>query len=180
MERRDTIGRPARAVGKGRISGYAAVFYDPKDPGTQYDAGPFRERIARGAFDAVLGDDVVALFNHNQDVILGRSSAGTLRLQVDKVGLRYTIDADTIVGRPIAEAVARGDVRGSSFAFDFGDVEEDKDGVRTVKSFARLYDVGPVVFPAYEATSANARAAGGVDTWMREAEMKLSIVRLYG
>lgn len=51
--------------------------------------GSFREVIKPGAFDDVLGDDVRALFNHDPNFILGRSSAGTLSLSVDDRGLRY-------------------------------------------------------------------------------------------
>jgi Caudovirus prohead serine protease len=42
----------------------------------------FREKIARGAFDASLaaGDDVKFLVNHEPSTILGRSGSGTLRL----------------------------------------------------------------------------------------------------
>jgi HK97 family phage prohead protease len=71
------------------IAGYAAVFYNERDPGTEYQiAASVRERISPTAFDQTLKskDDVVAAFNHNTDFLLGRRSNGTLRLSVDKVG----------------------------------------------------------------------------------------------
>ena len=70
-----------------QIVGYGAVFESKSE-----DLGGFVEIIERGAFDDVLNDDVRALFNHDNNIILGRSISGTLKLSVDDVGLRYEID----------------------------------------------------------------------------------------
>ena len=64
------------------IRGHAAVFERLSD-----NLGGFREQIKPGAFDGVLNDDVRALFNHNTDLVLGRTKSGTLRLSVDSTGL---------------------------------------------------------------------------------------------
>ncbi len=70
------------------LSGYAAVFNTDT-----VIAGMFRERIAPGAFTAaVREDDVRALFNHDPNCVLGRTTAGTLSLSEDQTGLRYQID----------------------------------------------------------------------------------------
>src|SRR5690606_3218537 len=70
------------------IVGYAAVFDTPTDIG-----GFFREQIRAGAFGRALqSSDVHALFNHDSNVVLGRSRAGTLRLAEDAKGLRVEID----------------------------------------------------------------------------------------
>ena len=45
------------------------------------------ERIDRGAFDGTLGDDIRALVNHDTTIVLGRTTAGTLTLRVDDLGL---------------------------------------------------------------------------------------------
>ncbi len=115
-----------------------------------------------GAFDrAIREDDVRGLFNHSPDMVLGRTKAKTMRLSVDAMGLAYEIDApDTQVGRDLVESLRRGDIDGSSFSFTTTDEEWRKEGgvqVRLLKGVA-LYDVGPVTFPAYEATSAAARS----------------------
>lgn len=174
-ERRTMAGSvEARAEGEARtLHGYAAVFGQRTDI-----MGLFDEQIAPGAFrDAIGRDDVRALFNHDPNYVLGRSSAGTLRLAEDARGLRYDIDPpDTQVGRDVTISIARGDVQGSSFSFEVEEESWDypKDGrpVRTIQR-AKLYDVGPVTFPAYEQTTVSARsreAARGVgaETLSRE------------
>ena len=65
------------------IVGYAAKFESWSAP----IMGWFREKIARGAFDGCDLSDVIMCFNHNTDSILARTTSGTLRLEVDDVGL---------------------------------------------------------------------------------------------
>jgi HK97 family phage prohead protease len=153
------IAVEARADGESRtLSGYGAVFNERTEI-----LGLFEERIAPGAFrDAIGRDDVRALFNHDPNHVLGRTSAGTLRLSEDETGLHYDIDPpDTQSGRDVMTLIQRGDVQGSSFSFEVSDEswEYPKDGLplRTIRS-AKLYDVGPVTFPAYEQTTVSARS----------------------
>jgi len=158
--------RAAEADGAKRISGYAAVFYD----GTQNTEYPLWddlvERISPGAFNAVLDADCRCLFNHESDKVLGRTKAKTCRLSADAVGLAYENDMpDSSWGNDVYEAVRRGDVSGSSFAFIPSKVlwsQEERDGkkidVRTIMEVSALYDVGPVTYPAYEATTASVRS----------------------
>ena len=121
--------------------------------------GWFREKIDRGALDAADMKDVVALFNHNIDKVLARTLSKTLQLEVDKTGLKYSFSApDTTSGRDLVESLKRGDVQHSSFSFSISEDrwEEDEEGqeIRTVTKIKRLYDVSPVVNPAYlQATS---------------------------
>lgn len=136
------------------IRGYAALFQSDSQ-----DLGGFVERILPGAFDNVMkrGTDVVALYNHEPMFLLGRESAGTLRLSVDERGLRYEIDAPESRA-DVVEAIERGDVRGSSFAFKVKGQGEKwsrmQDGrqLREIADFDGLFDVGPVLRPAYPAT----------------------------
>ena len=149
-----------------QLVGYAAVFYRADNPGTQFELRPgVVERIMPGAFDDVLRSDadLVALFNHNPSALLGRRSAGTLRLSVDDIGLRYEIDIpDTQWGRDTITSAERGDLRGSSFAFrtpQDGTRMEHAGGalVRSVVKVSPLLDVGPVTYPAYDGTAVMAR-----------------------
>lgn len=162
-----------RADGKGaKISGYGAVFYDG-NAGTEYQLWDnYFERVMPGAFDRAVRekDDVRGLFNHDPNQILGRSSAGTMTLTVDGRGLQYEIEAgDTTIARDVTEHLKRKDVTGSSFSFVPTEERWIKQGEGKDKRFireivsVRLYDVGPVTFPAYDATTSSARAAGDVD-----------------
>jgi HK97 family phage prohead protease len=153
-----------REDGGNRLVGYGAVFYRSGDAGTEYELpGGIFERIDRHAFRSAIGrDDVRGLFNHDPSLLLGRSGAGTLRLQVDDMGLRYEIDLpNTTVANDVAESIMRGDVTGSSFAFAVTDQEIRKDGEKRVRLLKdlRVYDVGPVTYPAYEGTSVGVRSA---------------------
>lgn len=143
----------------GTLFGYAAVFNQ-----MSLDLGGFREQITPGAFRGCLGDDVRCLRNHDDDLILGRSAAGTLRFEEDALGLRFECDvADTTTGRDTVVSINRGDITGCSFQFrvaDGGDVWDWNGAIpiRTVTKYSRLYDVGPVTFPAYEQTSVECRS----------------------
>ena len=145
-----------------KIQGYAALFDVVTDIG-----GWFTESIRSGAFSRALkeGDDTRCLFNHSPDFILGRTKAGTLRLKEDAKGLWIDNDMpDTQVGRDVLTSIKRGDVTGQSFAFVITKQEwrmASKKGELDHREITevQLYDVGPVVYPAYETTSIAARSA---------------------
>ena len=168
------------------ITGYAAVFYDGTK-NTEYQLWPGAvERVMPGAFAKSVGDDVRATFNHDPSLILGRTKKGkTLRLSVDDKGLRYEIDPpDTQAGRDLMTSLKRGDVTGSSFSFAVdGAAGENwtKDGsgnqVRELR-LVKLFDVGPVTFPAYKLTQASARHIGHIseacqsyEAWLRQRRL---------
>lgn len=160
VERRSTpIVVEVRAGGEGRtIGGYAAKFGR-----LSQNLGGFVEKIDRGFFNKSRGDGwpgVLARYNHNDDMLLGTSAAGTLRLDIDDEGLLYEVDLPAARG-DVHELVARGDVRQSSFAFalfeDDWDMTDDGFPLRTLIK-GRLYDVAPVNTPAYEDTTAALRS----------------------
>lgn len=133
-----------------RLVGHAAVFGQM----TQL-AGGYEEIVAGAFTEALKGSDVRALVNHDPSMVLGREAAGTLRLSEDKEGLRFEVDLpDTSYASDLRELVRRGDVTGASFGFIPGkdDYRTAPDGkqIRTHTSVARLIDVSPVTFPAYE------------------------------
>jgi HK97 family phage prohead protease len=135
------------------IRGYAAVYNSDSEW-----MGGFYEQISTGAFDYVMDDDVRAYFNHDENLLLGRVSSGTLRIGTDKKGLWYEVDLpNTTYARDLAELMKRGDVNQSSFAFLIDqDRWEERDGktYRIIEKVSRLLDVSPVAQPAYpEATS---------------------------
>lgn len=135
------------------IRGYAAVYNSDSEW-----MGGFYEQIATGAFDGVMDNDVRAYFNHDENLLLGRVSSGTLRISTDKRGLFYEVDLpNTTYANDLAELMKRGDVNQSSFAFLIEqDKWEQRDGVtyRIIEKVSRLLDVSPVSQPAYpDATS---------------------------
>jgi HK97 family phage prohead protease len=158
-----------------QLVGYAAVFNQPtliRDWFSEWE-----ETIAPGAFRKTLGEaDIRALFNHDPSLVLGRNKAGTLLLSEDTRGLHTTITPpDSEWGRPVVEAVKRGDVSGMSVALQV--VKETwvwpktrKETTKRTILEARLFDVSPVTFPAYETTSIAARANGSVGAGTTEAE----------
>jgi HK97 family phage prohead protease len=162
IERRAIPSAELRIVedGASHIAGHAALFDSLSE-----DLGGFRERIRQGAFAQTLAhDDVRALFNHDPNVILGRNRAGTLRLSEDQRGLKIVIDPpDTQSARDLMVSITRGDITQMSFGFSVnpdGQLwEKDTDGrvLRTLTS-VRLFDISPVVFPAYPETAVAVRA----------------------
>lgn len=142
------------------IVGYAAVFNTLSN-----EMWGFREKIAPGAFaESIAQDDIRAFWQHDTAQVLGRIKSGTLRLVEDDIGLQVRITPpDTQAGRDALVSIARGDVDAMSFGFRTldEDWEEKADGliVRTLKK-AKLYEVSPVTFPAYPATSAGVRGEG--------------------
>lgn len=142
-----------------------------------YWKGYFREQILPGAFDKVLADenlDCVMTLNHNNDIILGRTISGTLRLWSDNEGLQGEVDLpNTVDGDKAWELVGRGDLRHCSFQFvvpQDGDewVEDEEYGLtRDVKEFSQLRDTTLAVRPAYPQTDAAKRSA---DNFYEEQE----------
>ena len=140
-----------------------AIGYAAKFDRLSSNLGGFCERIEKGAFSSTLQQsDVRALWNHDANHLLGRSSAGTLRLAEDERGLRYEIDLPyTSLGRDMAELLRRGDISSSSFGFrnirDSWGASADGFPLRTLHEVA-LHDISPCSFPAYEDTEAGLRS----------------------
>ena len=163
LERRVvTLPVAVRAEGEQmRLGGYASVFNTEA-----VIAGLFREQIAPGAFaEAVTQDDVRALFNHDPNFVIGRTVSGTLTLREDETGLAYdAVPPDTQWARDLMVSVGRGDISQSSFGFAVESDEwthPERSGelpLRTIRK-AKLYDVSPVTYPAYESTTTAVRSA---------------------
>ncbi len=142
------------------LEGYFAVYgdiYNVWDGAT--------ESIAPGAFEESIHGDVRALYNHDDSLILGRTSAGTLELKDDSHGLwgRIKINRNDSDAMNAYERIKRGDVTGCSFGFNIESEETEyrDDGTVhwTITKVNPLYEVSPCVFPAYGATNVSARGA---------------------
>lgn len=140
------------------LEGYFAVF------GSEYELWPgATESIAQGAFDESISGDVRCLYNHNHDLVLGRTAAGTLELRQDSHGLwgRVELNREDTEAMNAYARIKRGDITGCSFGFEIESQETDyrEDGSVhwTITRIKPLYEVSPCTFPAYEATSVSAR-----------------------
>jgi HK97 family phage prohead protease len=144
------------------------------------DLGGFRERIMPGAFDKILSrqrgkGEIVSYFNHDPNWLLGRESAGTLEISVDDRGISYVVEPpDTQAGRDVLALVRSRNLRGSSFSFTVSQrggerftTDETGKAIREVVEAAGLFEMGPVVQPAYPSTSA-AVAMRSYQAWLEE------------
>jgi hypothetical protein len=160
------------------ISGYFSVF------NSIYEIGPgMSESVAPGTFLNSLSGDVRALTNHDSTLVLGRTTAGTLKLREDDIGLWGDViinpkDSDAV---NTYERVKRGDVSQCSFGFritkEDTEVREDGSIHWTIRD-VELYEVSVCTFPAYEATNVQARSAQRAEIQEREfAAWKDSMMR---
>lgn len=143
------------------LEGYAAVFDTP----TRIDSweGRFDEQLSRGAFAKTLTERTPVLqFDHGRDVATGSVPIGSIEeLREDTRGLfvRARLHDNARV-EPIRQAIASGAIDGMSFRFRVTREEWDESGevpMRTIRE-VDLMELGPVVFPAYEATTVGVRS----------------------
>lgn len=161
--------------GEMRIGGYGAIF-------NKYtNMGWYAEVVMPGFFDGIKDDRCACLFNHDQNIVLGRKKNDTLSLKIDANGLDYESLLPAHRG-DVYELVQRGDVYESSFAFTtmksaWEEVdrsmltgllpESDLDAltyggkitVRRLEKGRELFDVSPVTYAAYEGTTTDTREA---------------------
>jgi len=147
------------------------------------------EMVAPGAFSEALkrGDDVRALFNHDANIVLGRTKSGTLKLREDDKGLHYEVELnpDDPIAAGVGARVARRDITGSSFHFDLNPDDDEwypaaKPGglPRRILRRMGLKDVSPVTFPAYESASVHAaRTDAGSIAERRRLRLRLEIAK---
>lgn len=174
-----TLSLRSEGEGPRMLRGYAVVF-DQWTTLYRSKSWEIREVVRPGAFRNALAAnmDVRALIDHNSTLVIGRTSAGTLRLREDDRGLAVEIDPpDTTAARDLLVSIERGDVSQMSFAFlprkggervtirMEGDVELTEVEILDVD----LFDVSAVTYPAYEGTSIGVR---GVDVEKHKAEAR--------
>lgn len=163
IERRQVIeGLCIEDRGEGKekgITGLGIVFNK-----RSVNLGGFVEVIKPESVVGIDWNDVVSMVNHDTNMVVGRSP-NTLKISVDEIGVRYNIEpSEKTIYRDLMIDVTRGDIKGSSFGFTVEkngeDWKEDDNGVmvRTITKFRRIYDLSPVVFPAYPDTTAAKRS----------------------
>ena len=162
---------PAGTIGT--LYGYAAVF----ESWTEIESyeGHFLERIAAGAFADALrdhGDSVKVMFNHGMDPVIGEKPLGKPSvLREDSRGLYMEVPLDdTSYNRDLLASLKSGAIDGMSFRFRVAADNFVNPSTktahnpkmlpeRTITRVGRLFEAGPVTYPAYLATSAGARAS---------------------
>ena len=168
-----------RATGDGNtLVGYPIVF----NSWTEISGweGHFLERVDPAAVTKTLaerGDQIKVLFNHGFDPQIGDKPLGKPDVMEPRdFGLwTETPFADTSYNQDLRELVSTGVIDGMSFRFTVlrEEVETDPEpsdynpkGLeeRTIKEL-RLYEFGPVTFPAYEASTAGVRARDAFQAW---------------
>lgn len=132
------------------------------------------ESIAPGAFADSINGDVRALYNHNDDLVLGRTTANTLKLEDRPEGLW----GDITVNQRDTDAMnayyrnQRGDISGASFGFEIESetriVSDDGSVHYTINKVNPLYEISLCTFPAYQATHVEARHTGEENIRKRE------------
>lgn len=165
------------------LDGYGAVFGSP----TRIDSweGVFDEEISRGAFRKSLKERTPVLqFDHGRHPMVGSIPLGSFEtLSEDEQGLHVVARLhDNWLVQPVRDAIKSEAIPGMSFRFSVvKDEWRDATGKlvkpddvsrllwtsdasdpatilkRTLKE-VRLYEVGPVVFPAYADTSVGVRS----------------------
>lgn len=147
------------ADGSKQVSGYAIVFNSQSA-----DLGGFKEICSPNMLTRTLREnpDVLALRDHKQELLIGRTTAKTLDLSIDGTGLAFTITLPrTAIGDDTAENVRLRNLTGVSFGFvtveDSWAADSQGDVIRTLLDID-LFEISITSFPAYEATSVNTRS----------------------
>lgn len=157
--------------------------------GSRTDLGWFDEIIEPGALDQSDLTDVRFLVNHNTDMIpLARSrrnngnSTMTLTVVPEGLDMEAVIDTENnATARELKSAIERGDISGMSFMFSIDDEEwedlESDHPTRHIKKIGSVVEVSAVTFPAYDATTINARSKEALESARKAVETAKAEVR---
>lgn len=175
-----------RVVGDGTdgltLEGYAAVF----GATTRIDSweGQFDELLVPGAFARTLdrkGPKGIRLqFDHGRHPLIGSIPLGAIsEMREDARGLYVKARlTDNWLVQPIRDAIADGAIDGMSFQFRVVNDDWDKTGdvpLRTIRE-VELFELGPVVWPAYPQTTVGVRAAEVAQTLM-DPQQRIEVAR---
>lgn len=155
------------------ITGYASTF----EKYVLYEDGPYTiyEQVDPHAFDGADMTDAVFRIDH-EGKVYARSSAGTLRLDVDDHGLHFDADLSrTEAGRELWEEIRAGNYPQASYCYRIAEVATDEETrTRKVTRISKIYDVSPCAFPANPTTEVQARSYLSGETEGRELAERLA------
>lgn len=172
-----------RAKGDGMpdLTGHFATFNEWYEVDSMFE-GHFLESIDPHAFDETIAQSrsqMKVLYDHGQDPQIGNKVLGSIEeLNTDATGPAYTVDLfDTSYNRDLRPGLEAG-VYGSSFRFT---VDEDRWDRRPkasdynpdalperVITRARVFEFGPVTFPANPSATAGTRST--TDTYYKRSD----------
>lgn len=138
------------------VEGYASTFEPYKL--MEIDGLDYNEQIDEHAFDETDMSDVVYRIDH-EGKVFARSSAGTIKLDIDEHGLHQVTDlSKTKAGREHFEEIKAGLYPQMSFAFTVAEDHYDNETrTRIVDKVAKIYDISSVAFPANDTTELHVR-----------------------
>ena len=165
------------------LSGYFASFGEWTRIDSVFE-GTFMERIEPGTFKKTFGenrDNIRCIFQHGRDFQVGDKPLGPYNVLEEREddglgGAYYEVPLlDTSYNRDLEPGLRAG-VYGASFAFsvvredfdrDPGESEHNPDGIpeRRIRE-ARVYEGGPVTYPAYAGATAGVRSVSLTDQVM--------------
>ncbi|GAB3881258.1 HK97 family phage prohead protease [Spirosoma agri] len=160
-----TVEERSATEGGGKFFvGTGIVFNQPSRPLYDQKRGVFQEIIEPGAIDDDTDlSEVLAVFNHDENRLLGANYSGTLSFKTTETGVDVRIlKPENTVGNDCEVWVNRGDIRGMSFKFFVAkDRWETKDNVlyRYVEKISKLMDLSLVTRAAYLQTTIGVAAS---------------------
>jgi uncharacterized protein len=155
MERRNLVGH-VRAAGR-RLEGRCVVYDKPAK------VRGITEVIRPSAFVQSLagGRDVAAFIDHDPHRLIGRTTAGTLRLENRNDGLHFSVKlGNASWAHDILDLAERGECAGCSFGFEPAQDGEVRTAGRREVVRANLVEISVLsgLRPAYDGTTVQARA----------------------
>jgi HK97 family phage major capsid protein/HK97 family phage prohead protease len=140
------------------ITGYAALYNSWSKP-LMGAKGTFTERIAPGAFDASIAAGASLWFMHDSKQILANTKSGTLALESDAQGLKYTATlGDSQRDADVLDLVKRGVVSEMSFGFSVPPGGDSWAGEKRTLNAVNLREISLVEVGAYNATTSFVRS----------------------
>jgi len=138
------------------VEGYASTFEPYKL--IEIDGEDYNERIEPTAFDEADMTDVVYRVDH-EGKVYARSSAGTIKLDIDEHGLHQITDlSKTRAAQEHFEEIAAGNYPQMSFAFTVAEDHYDAESrTRIIDRIAKVFDISAVSFPANPTTELHVR-----------------------
>ena len=138
------------------VEGYASTFEPYKL--VEIDGEDYNERIEPTAFDEADMTDVVYRVDH-EGKVYARSSAGTIKLDIDEHGLHQITDlSKTRAAQEHFEEIAAGNYPQMSFAFTVAEDHYDAESrTRIIDRIAKVFDISAVSFPANPTTELHVR-----------------------